>query len=87
MIHSLISVSGISETLETLSHDKLLSGDKFLEVFQTASMLSSDDLIGVVSVQFSNTGCVNFKRPRQHALLTPKIGLNLPSIMWPYCYK
>ena len=78
MIHSLISVSGISET-ETLSCDKLLSGDKSLEVFWTASMLSSDDLIGVVSVEFSNTGSVIFKRPRRHALLTPKIGLNLLS--------
>ena len=79
MIHSLISISGISETLETLSHDKLLSGDKSLEVFQTASMLSSDDLIGVVSVQFSNMGSVNFRRPKWHALLTPEKGLNLLS--------
>ena len=106
MIHSLIRVSGISETLETfeslvtletlscdkllsgdnflvtlktLSHNKLLSGDNFLVVLQMTSMLSSDDLIGVVSVQFSNTGSVNFKRPRWHALLTPMMGLNLLS--------
>ena len=67
------------ETFSTLSSDKLLSGDNFLVVLQTASMLSSDDLIGVASVQFSNTGSVNFKRPRWHALLTPMMGLNLLS--------
>ena len=79
MIHSLVSISGISETLETLSCDKLLLGDNSLEVFLKASVLSSGNLVGVVSVQFSNAGFVNFKRPRQHALLTPMIGLNLLS--------